>query len=153
MPSARLLRKSWCGRTILLELASRTCTVQYWPWGLNSESVYVDDCLAIKRTGWHSMTGGYRFYIDGHVVTLLVAIPLWCEWSLPLHDLSCFWLDVDGELLYAEGQPPAQPFEWTVSRGGFPVIQSLPPPPLPESVVLPAPPLATPPLPGEARIA
>jgi len=54
---------------------------------------------------------------------------------LPLCDLSFVQLEVDGQVLYTEGEPPTQSFEWTSPVSAFPVIpfqaaRPLPPPPL-----------------------
>ena len=128
MLTARLIARSHLGRTILVEGEPQPFTIQYWPWGLNSESVFVNGGCVARRRGLHNMTGGFRFRFGDHNASLIVAIPWWCE-LVPLHDLTFVRLEVDSEVLYLEGEPPRRAFHWTDPVAGFPVIQNDQPPP------------------------
>jgi hypothetical protein len=122
MLTARLIARSHLGRTIIVEDGPQPYTIQYWPWGLNSESVFVNGMRAARRSGVHNMTGGFRFRVGDFNASLIVAIPMWCE-LLPLRDLTFVQLEVDGQVVYEEGRPPTWMLQWTFPQGGFPVIQ------------------------------
>ena len=134
MLTARLIARSHLSRTILVEGGPQPHTVRYWPWGINSERVLVDELCVARRSGWHNMTGGYLFRMGQFNASLIVAIPAWCE-LLPVRDLTFVQLAVEGQVLYQEGNPPTRAFEWTSPASAFPVIPfsaapPLPPPPL-----------------------
>ena len=121
--SATLVEMSWWGRTLRVTCGGSAHLVRYSPWGFNTEAVYVDDALAVRRSGGHQMSHRYRFFLGEHVAELTVALHWWGEYML-LGDLSCFRLEVDGVLLYREGRAPRRPLPWTTAGAGFPVALS-----------------------------
>ena len=126
MTTVALKEKHWCGRTLLVTCGDgRTYTVEYSPWGVGRESVFVDGAVAVRRSGGGRMSHGYRFWLGDTLVSLSVAIPWWAE-ALPLCDLSFVRLEVEGVIVYEEGRPPDHPLQWTVASGGFPVIENFP---------------------------
>ena len=115
MAFAKLARKGWCRRKLVISCGVRLFSVEYTPWGLGTEYVYVDGVKAIRRQNGDKMSHGYSFKLDeDHTAELVVALPEWGE-LLPLCDLSFVQLKVDGETLYEEGAPPARQILWTQS--------------------------------------
>jgi hypothetical protein len=121
MLTARLIARSHLSRTILVEGGPQPYTIRYWPWGLNSESVFVDGMCAARRSGGHNMTGGFRFRVGDFYASLIVAVPFWCE-LLPLRDLTFVQLEINDQVIYEEGRRPKRRLAWTSPQGGFPVI-------------------------------
>jgi hypothetical protein len=122
MTTATLQKKRWYGRTLLLTCDGRDHTVQYSPWGWNRESVTVDGVVAVRRRGGLRMSHGYRFWVDGKLVALSIAVPWWAEF-LPVRDLTLVRLEVDGTVVYEEGRAPRRPLQWTMATEGFQVVQ------------------------------
>lgn len=88
-------------------------SVRYTARQLGRETVYVDGIAASQRTGSGPMSHGYVFDLnDVTRVSLIVAIPWWCE-LLPLADLSFVRLELNGECLYEEGQRPNRSLQWS----------------------------------------
>ena len=123
MTSAKLLKKRWCARTLLVTCDDQAYTVQYSPWGVNTEKVSVDGVVVVRRRDSWSMNHGFRFWVGDQMAALRVSIPPWV--LLPfLGDLSFVCLEVGGEVVYEEGRAPDNPLQWTVARGGFPVVDA-----------------------------
>ena len=120
MLSATLIGRWWGGRKLLVQCDGQAFTVKYTPWGHTAESVSVDDVVVVRRNG-RRMTHGYRFRLGGHLASLSIAVPWWAE-LLPLSDLTFVRLEVDGNVLYAEGRAPRRPLKWTVAAEGFAVV-------------------------------
>ena len=106
MASAALLARGFCRRKFAVTCGDRTHIVEYSPWGLNTEYVYVDGAEAIRRRHGDRMSHGYRFRLGrGHVATLLVAVPLLGEFVL-CRSFNYVCLMIDGEVVYQEGRSP-----------------------------------------------
>ena len=131
MMSAALVGMSKWGRTLLVQCGESTFVVRYSPWGFNTECVYVDGAVAVRRAGGYKMSHRYRFLLGDQMAELSVALPWWGEY-VRLGDLSFFRLEVAGTLLYREGRPPRGPLPCTTAAVGFPVVACDDPPPLAE---------------------
>src|SRR4051812_6004045 len=102
MTTATLQEKRWCGRTLLVSCDDRTYAVQYSPWGWNHESVLVNGEVVVSRNRGQRMSHEYRFWLDGVMAKLSIAMPWWAE--LLLRDLSFLRLEVNGAVVYEEGR-------------------------------------------------
>jgi len=120
--SARLVKRRWWGRTLLVQCGGQSYLVKYSPWGLGYETVSVDGVPAVRRRGGATMSHAYHFRLGDLPAVLSVAIPWWCE-GLPVRDLTFVRLEVACKLLYQEGRAPRRPLRSTGSAEGFPIIQ------------------------------
>jgi len=100
--NATLTKKSRFGRILRVATPQGDFTIEYNGYGIGYESVLVDDQVAAKRSGWGKMSHRYEFMIGSARAALTVAIPRWCE-VIPVCNLSGFTLEIDGEVIYAEG--------------------------------------------------
>jgi hypothetical protein len=100
---AKLFKKSWLCRTVLINLevegSFKDHYVKYNGKGIGNEKVYVDGTLACSAMSWLWFTPRFEFFINGHQALIEVRVSPW----LTLQSLRLF---VDGNLEYHEGEMP-----------------------------------------------
>jgi len=101
MASAELKSKSSLRRQILVQAAGERFLLGYNGWGLGYESVTVDGEV-VERKGdrlWSVPT----FHLAVGAADVRIEVRVW-----PWLAIECFWVYVDGEVVYAEGKEPRE---------------------------------------------
>lgn len=100
--SAKLVKKSWLSRTLVIMTPEKDFLVEtyvkYDGRGFGREQVYVDKVLVSSIKSWIWFTPMFKFYINGQTAILEVRVSPWLT-------LQSFRLYVNGALEYADGSP------------------------------------------------
>lgn len=110
--TSELLQRNKFVRVVLITCPEGLWEVTYNGRGMGFETVHVNGVDVARRSGSGRMSQRYEFRLGERCVALSVAVPWWCE-LLPLGDLNFVRLEIDGKIVYEEGQPPARPLHVT----------------------------------------
>ena len=112
--SAELVSKRFLVRVLHVVTPQRVHEVIYDGHGLGYESIYLDGDLAVRRSGWRGrMSQVYEFQLDAtRRAKLSVALPVLGEFLL-FFDLNYTCLEIDGAVVYQEGQEPRRKLQVT----------------------------------------